>query len=64
MSQTMPVERTCEVYICLLDDYFAKRVFGRGAAEAFCRRHKGERPSYEFEGIYDEDFRKDWEVYR
>lgn len=60
----MPAERKCEVYICLLDDYFAKRVHGLNAAKAFCRRHKSERPSYELEGIYDEDFKKDWENYK
>ena len=58
------LERKCEVYICTLDDYFAKRVHGLNAAKAFCRKHKGERPSYELEGIYDEDFRKDWETYK
>ena len=64
MSQTMPVERKCEVYDLFLDDYFVGRVFGLSTAESFCRRHRGERPSYELEGIYDEDFRKDWETYR
>lgn len=64
MSQTMPVERKCEVYVLYLDGYFAGRVFGISAAESFCRRHRGERPSYELEGIYDEDFKKDWEAYR
>ena len=64
MIPTMPTERKCEVYICYLDDYFAKRVYGVAAAEAFCRKHKGERPSYELEGIYDDDFRKDLETYK
>ena len=64
MSQTMPVERKCEVYGLFLDDYFVGRVFGLSAAESFYQRHRGERPSYELEGIYDEDFRKDWETYR
>lgn len=63
-EMTMPTERKCEAYICLLDDYFAKRVFGLAAAKAFCQKHKGERPNFVFEGIYDEDFRKDWETYK
>ena len=37
---------------------------GLNAALSFCRRHKGERPSYELEGIYDEDFKRDWETYK
>lgn len=64
MTQTMPIERKCEVYICMLDDYFEKRVYGLNEALSFCRRHKGERPSYELEGIYDEDFKRDWETYK
>ena len=64
MSQTMPVERKCEVYVLYLDGYFAGRVLGISAAESSCRRHRGERPSHELEGIYDEDFKKDWEAYR
>lgn len=60
----MPKDRKCEVYICELDGYFAKRVYGLEAAEEFCKKHKGERPSYELEGIFDEDFKRDWETYK